>query len=404
MIERPLYMERIEQFIDAPLVKIITGIRRCGKSTILEAVAQRLIQRGVPSQNIIYAKLDSYEFEEINSGSKLYHEVCSRMTDGGRYYLLLDEVQEIPEWEKAVNSLIESKGVNIFVTGSNSKLMSSEISTYLTGRYVVIPVYTLSFSEYITFRKACGEEKTNKEYLANYIKTGGFPAVSAANYSQQDAYTIVRDIYNSVIFNDIVKRGNIRKVDQFERIVKFAFENVGKTFSAQSVCAYMKSEGRSLDIETVYNYLQLLQKAYILYKAERYNIQGKAVMRAQEKYYLADPSLKYAVLGYYDTSVSSMIENIVYLEFLRRGYQAYVGYCGDKEIDFVGILREEKVYVQVCRTIPESANGREREVGNLEKIKDNFPKYIVVLDDYAGANEKGIKIIHLADFLLKKEW
>lgn len=403
MTDRPLYMERIEPFIEMPLAKIITGIRRCGKSTILQMVAQKLIQKGVPEQNIIYAKLDSYEYESIDSGSKLYHTVCDLIKGEGRHYLLLDEVQEIPEWEKAVNSLMESKGVNVFVTGSNSKLMSSEISTYLSGRYVVIPIYTLSFNEYISFRESCGERLSVKEYLNAYMRTGGFPAVAAGSYAPQDAYTVVRDIYNSVIFNDIVKRGNIRKIDQFERIVKFIFENVGKTSSAQSVCAYMKSEGRSLDIETVYNYLNLLQKAYIVYKAERYNIQGKTVMRSQEKFYLADPSLKYAVLGYYDYSVASMMENIVYLEFLRRGYQTYIGYYGDKEVDFVGVLRDEKVYVQVCRVISDE-KVREREVGNLEKINDNYPKYVVVLDEFSGTGDNGIKIIHLADFLLKKEW
>ena len=404
MIDRPLYMKKIEPFLNSPFVKIITGIRRSGKSTILEAVKERLIEKGVAPERIIYAKLDSYAFEHITTGSQLYHAMCEKMQDGETNYLLLDEVQEVEDWEKAVNGLHEDKRANIFITGSNSKLMSSEIATYLSGRYVIIPLYTLSFQEYIDFRRAIGDIKETKAYLESYVLFGGFPAVSKGNYEQNEAYTVVRDIYNSVIYNDIVKRNKIRKVDQFECLVKFMFENVGKTFSAQSVSDYMKSEKRTLDIETIYNYVKLLQKAYILYEAERYNIQGKEVMKTQEKYYLADPSLKYAVLGYYDTSVAAMLENIVYLEMVRRGYESYVGYSIGKEIDFVGVLRDEKVYIQVTRQMPDHEKGREREIGNLEKIKDHYPKYVVTLDEYAGGNENGIKIVHLADFLLQERW
>lgn len=403
MIERLLYMEKIEPFIDAPLAKIITGIRRSGKSTILEMIEKRLQERGVPKEKIFYAKFDSYEYEWIDSGSKLYHAISEKL-DGDGYYLLLDEVQEIEGWEKAVNSLMASKNANVFITGSNSKLMSSEISTYLSGRYVVIPVYPLSFAEYIEFRKSAEENKANNDFLRDYIRMGGFPAVAVSNFTQQEAYTVVRDIYTSVIYNDITKRSKIRKLDQFERLVKFMFENIGKTFSAQSVSDYMKSEKRSLDIETIYNYINQLKKAYILYEANRYDVRGKEALKTQEKYYLADPSLKYAVMGFYDTSISSMLENIVFLELLRRGYETYVGTWNGKEIDFVGVLRDEKVYIQVCRHIPEDEKGRDREIGNLLKIKDNYPKYVVTLDEYAGSNEDGVRIVYLADFLMRENW
>ena len=292
----------------------------------------------------------------------------------------------------------------MFITGSNSKLMSSEISTYLSGRYVVIPAYPLSFAEYIEFRKSAGEDKAKNDFLWDYIRMGGFPAVAVSNFTQQEAYTVVRDIYTSVIYNDITKRSKIRKVDQFERLVKFMFENIAKTFSAQSVSDYMKSEKRSLDIETIYNYINQLKKAYILYEANRYDVRGKEALKTQEKYYLADPSLKYAVMGFYDTSISSMLENIVFLELLRRGYETYVGTWNGKEIDFVGVLRDEKVYIQVCRHIPEDEKGRDREIGNLLKIKDNYPKYVVTLDEYAGSNEDGVRIVYLADFLLRENW
>lgn len=404
MIARPLYLEKIDPFIGAPLAKILTGIRRSGKSTILDAVKERLAEKGIPESKIISAKLDSYEYENIQNGSQLYHMICDKMTEEGTYYLLLDEVQEVTDWEKAVNSLMESKKANVFITGSNSKLMSSEISTYLSGRYVVIPVYTLSFKEYIEFRQSVGEKKDTLAYLNDYIQVGGFPAIGIGSYSRQEAYTIVRDIYTSVIYNDITKRNKIRKLEQFERLVKFMFENIGKTFSAQSICDYMKSEKRTLDIETVYNYVKLLEKAYILYRADRYSIQGKEVMKTQEKYYLADPSLKFAVIGYYDSAVASMLENIVFLELRRRGYDAYIGNLNGKEIDFVGVRREEKIYIQVCRQMPDSENGRAREIGNLEKIRDHYHKYVVTLDPLAVGNENGIEIVHLTDFLLADKW
>ena len=404
MIARPVYLEKSDPVIDAPLAKILTGIRRSGKSTILDAVKGRLAEKGIPESKIISANLDSYEYENIQNGSQLYHMICDKMTEEGTYYLLLDEVQEVKDWEKAVNSLMESKKANVFITGSNSKLMSSEISTYLSGRYVVIPVYTLSFKEYIEFRQSVGEKKDTLAYLNDYIQVGGFPAIGIGSYSRQEAYTIVRDIYTSVIYNDITKRNKIRKLEQFERLVKFMFENIGKTFSAQSICDYMKSEKRTLDIETVYNYVKLLEKAYILYRADRYSIQGKEVMKTQEKYYLADPSLKFAVIGYYDSAVASMLENIVFLELRRRGYDAYIGNLNGKEIDFVGVRREEKIYIQVCRQIPDSEDGRTREIGNLEKIRDHYHKYVVTLDPLAVGNENGIEIVHLTDFLLADKW
>lgn len=403
MIERPLYMNKIEPFIDMPVAKILTGIRRSGKSTILEMVKERLLQRGVPEDKIFYARFDSYEFENIDNGSKLYHAIADKVGRDG-CYLLLDEVQEIAEWEKAVNSLMTSCGANVFITGSNSKLMSSEIATYLTGRYIVIPVFPLSFAEYISFRKALGEQKSAADLLKDYMRYGGFPSVASADLSINDAYSVVRDIYASVIYNDIAKRGNIRKIDMFERVVRFMFENVGKTFSAKSVADYMKSEKRALDSETIYNYIKQLQKAYILYRADRYDVRGKEVLRTREKYYLADPSLKFAVLGYHDTAVASMMENIVYLELLRRGYEVYVGEQKGREIDFVGVRRDEKVYVQVCRHLPDDPKGRDREIGNLLQIADSYPKYVVTSDEFAGGNEDGVKIVYLADFLLQEEY
>lgn len=403
MIQRPHYIEQLKVYMDKPFVKILAGIRRAGKSTVFEEFAEYLKESGVKSSHIISMRFDSYEHGIIENGDGMYNNLRSKMKESGKYYLLLDEVQEVENWEKAVNALIQDCNTDVYVTGSNSKLMSSELSTYLTGRYISIPVYTLSFKEYIEFRKDSGDTRGEKELLQSYIRLGGFPAVSVGNFTQNEVYTIVRDIYNSVVYNDIVKRNNIRKTDLFERIVRYVFENVGKTFSAQSIAKYMKSEGRTTDVETVYNYIDMLKKAFIVYRANRYDIQGKEVLKTQEKYFVADPALKYSVLGFNATSVSAMLENIVYFEMLRRGFEVYVGHAGGKEIDFVGIDKDKKMYVQVCRQIPESGSGKDREIGNLQRIKDNHPKYVVTLDDFAEGNADGIKLVHLSDFLLG-EW
>jgi hypothetical protein len=329
----------------------------------------------------------------------MYKGIKAQMTENGRYYLLLDEVQEIAGWEKAVNSLLENADTDIYVTGSNSKLMSSEISTYLTGRYISIPVYTLSFAEYMEFKKS--DNRTSRELLNEYIRMGGFPIVALSNFDENSSYQIVEGIYNSVISNDITKRHNITNFDLFHRVVKYIIENVGKTFSANSIAKFLKNEGRSLSVENVYNYLEWLEKAFVIYRCSRYDLQGKAVLKTQEKFYLADASLKYCMLGFHPTSVAAMLENIVYFELCRKGYKVYIGKNGTKEIDFVAVRRDERIYVQVCRNLPEESD---REVANLLEIKDHYPKYVVTLDELAAGNVNGVKIVHLADFLLDSEY
>ena len=321
------------------------------------------------------------------------------MTDDERYYLLLDEVQEIQGWEKAVNSLLEDAKTDIYVTSSNSKLMSGEISTYLTGRYISIPVFTLSFAEYLEFKKA--DKQKAKEYLNDYLRMGGFPIVALGSFDERSAYQIVEGIYNSVITNDITKRHNITNFDLFNRVVRYIVENVGKTFSANAIVKFLKNEGRSLSVEAVYNYLEWLEKAFVIYRCQRYDLQGKSVLKTQEKFYLADASLKYCIMGFNPKSIASMLENIVYYELLRRGYEVYIGKNDTKEVGFVAVRRDERVYVQVCRKLPEESD---REVANLLEVKDHYPKYVVTLDELAAGNVNGVKIMHLADFLLSGEY
>ena len=398
MINRPDYINAIKPFIGSPVVKILAGIRRCGKSTIFEMLKIELVKQGIPENCIISKCYTEMEIPQNITAKQMYDELLEEMRGKDRCCLLLDEVQEIKNWERTVNSLLEKTNADIYVTGSNSKLMSSEISTYLSGRYVSIPVYTLSFREYLDFKKE--SNLSQKELLEDYIRFGGFPIIALSNYEAQPAYQIVNGIYHTVVSQDIVNRHRINKHDLFDRVVKYVIENVGKTFSANSISNFLKSEQRKISVESIYNYLRWLEQAFIIYPCERYDLQGKSVLKTQEKYYLGDISLKYSLLGYNRKMLDGALENIVFLELKRRGYEVYIGKLGTKEIDFVAKRFDECVYVQVCVQIPENS---EREVENLKVIKDNYPKYVVTLNELDTGIEDGIKIVHLSDFLLTEQ-
>ena len=311
MIFRPDYVEAVRPFIDQPLVKILAGVRRSGKSTIFEMIREELKQHGVGDDHILMKKYTEMDIPENITAKQMYDELTFAMTGEGRYYLLLDEIQEVPGWERAVNSLLENADADIYVTGSNSKLMSSEISTYLTGRYVLIPVYPLSFREYLDFKS--GSPLSIRELLDEYIRFGGFPVIALGDYEAQTAYQIVNGIYYTVVSRDIIKRHRINKQDLFDRVVKYVVENTGKTFSANSISNFMKSEQRKVSVESIYNYLRWLEQAFIVYPCARYDLQGKSILKTQEKYYLADMSLKYALLGYNRKMLDGALENIVFL-------------------------------------------------------------------------------------------
>lgn len=399
MFDRPLYVDRIMAFVDAPFIKILTGVRRCGKSTILKLIMKRLVEeRGIAPDQIVSFRFDSMEYDGY-SAREIYALLKGALAPQRRTYLFLDEVQEIEGWEKMVNSLATDFDVDIYLTGSNSRMMSSEIATYLTGRYVAFRIYTLSFGEYLFFKSHYAEVGDPKQELAEYVRLGGFPGTHLQAYSQDEVYTIVRDIYNSTVFSDIVRRNQIKKVDQLERVVKYVFNNVGNTFSASSISAYLKSERRSLDNETIYSYLDKLESAYLLHRCSRYDLRGKAILKTQEKFYLADVALRYSVLGYNEDSVAASLENVVYLELLRRGYEVYIGKTPDGEVDFVATRQGEKLYVQVTQEIT-SEKTEKREYERLLEIHDNYPKYVLLTNDFAGGNHEGIQTMHVADFLL----
>ncbi len=403
MIYRKRYMHKLIPYIDTPFIKILSGIRRCGKSTLLKMLSEELLQRGIEKDQILFYNFDSLQFEHIKTAQSLYAELKKTLIGGKRYYLFFDEIQEVESWEKLVNSLALDFDVDMYITGSNSNLLSSEIATYLTGRYISVKVYPLSFQEFINFKKEYAEINKLHDELVDYVQKGGFPAIRLKEYEQDEVYAIVKDIYNSTIFTDIVKRNEIRKVDQFERVVRFAFNNVGRTFSGASISKFFKSENRAIRVETIYNYLKQLENAFILQRCQRYDLEGKEILKTQEKFYLADPALRYSVLGYSSESVAAMLENIVYNELLSRDYEVYIGKLGQYEIDFIASRQGEKIYIQVSQMIGEKST-EEREYGRLLQIKDNYPKYVLRTDAFAGGNHEGIKTMHLADFLMLEEF
>ncbi len=403
---RLVFIENLKKFKDENIIKILCGVRRCGKSTILSTYKKELLSMGVNPRNVIERIYSSMEFDESYDASQMNEDLLAAIENAEKnqkVYLLLDEVQEVENWEKCVNSLFESQNVDIYVTGSNSKLLSSEISTFLTGRFVLIPVYTLSFLEFMEFKKTYFPElaeKSKDEYFDLYLKSGGFPFIAKTNHTQEENYQIIDGIYSTVVTRDISRRHNISNLEMFNRVVRFIIENLGKNFSAKTIFDFFKSQHRSVSIETIYNYLAWLEEAFIVYRCNRYDIQGKEVLKTQEKYYLSDIGFKYSQFGYSPKSVASVLENIVYLELRRRSFSVYIGKLADKEIDFVAVRHEQKIYVQVCRTLPEDSD---REIGNLKAIKDNFPKYVVTMDSSVCGIEDGIKIVHIKDFL-SGEW
>ncbi len=405
MIRRDIYLNQLSAYIDKPFIKVITGIRRSGKSAILTMLRDELSGKGIDEKNIIYLNFESFEFSEINRADKLYAFIKGKIKNTKRYYLLLDEIQEVESWEKAVNSFIVDFNVDIYITGSNSHLLSSELATYLAGRYIEIQLYTLSFTEYLLFRQISTQKETgdlHKEF-GYFLQMGGFPVLGTGDYSYESAYKIVFDIYSSAILRDTVQRHNIRDVELLERVVRYVFDNTGNKFSAKNVADFFKSQQRRIDLNTVYNYLDALEGAFIVSRIPRYDVKGKEILKTLEKYYVADHSLLYAVIGYKERLMSGVLENIVMLELKRRGYKVFVGKSDDREIDFIAEMKGNKVYIQVAYRMSEKATI-EREFSSLRDIKDNYPKYVVTMEETFQNNVEGIKQMHIADFLVMKEY
>lgn len=405
MIKRSFYIDQLRSFIDKPLIKILTGIRRSGKSTVLQLLRNELLSDGVDKEQIIVMNFESFTFSDYTTAQTLYHYISSQIAGKAkRCYLLFDEIQEVENWEKVINALSVDFDTDIYLTGSNSHLLSSELATFLAGRYVEIPVYTLSYEEFLEFRKYYfSEEQQSDTTFAEYLRLGGFPVIHVADYSRETAYKVVRDIYSSVILRDTVQRYKIRDVELLERVVRFAFDSVGNTFSGKNVADYFKNQYRKVDINTIYNYLNALEGAFILNRVSRYDIRGREILKTQEKFYVSDVSLIYSTMGYRDRLISGILENIVFLELKRRGFQVYIGKFGNKEIDFIAEKQGGKIYIQVAYKL-ESEQTVNREFSTLLEIRDHYPKYVITMDEFWKETIEGVKHFHISDFLLNKFW
>lgn len=403
MINRPNYLQQLKPFINTQLIKVITGIRRSGKSTVMKLLHAELVSQGVAEAHIIHINFESFAFSDFKTADKLYALVKEKIQNADKYYLLLDEIQEVSEWEKAVNAFMVDFNLDLYITGSNSHLLSSELSTYLAGRYIEIPIFTLSFNEFLDFKANYSTQTPlNPTALFNeYLRKGGFPMVHTADYELENVYKIVQDIYASVILRDTVQRHKIRDVELLERVVKYALDNIGNTFSGKNVADYFKSQQRKVDLNTVYNHLKSLESAFILHRVERFDLKGKEILKTQEKFYLGDVSLLYATMGFRTSLISGILENLVYLELKRRGYQVYIGKLDKQEIDFIAQKQNEKIYIQVAYKL-ESEETVKREFSPLQEIADNYPKYVITMDELWQENLGGVEHLHIVEFLLKK--
>nr|MCU0375625.1 ATP-binding protein [Chitinophagaceae bacterium] len=387
---------------DKPLIKVLTGMRRSGKSSLLKLYSEALKKMEIEEHRILLLNFESFQFAELKEASRLYEWLGNRLSKEKKHYILLDEIQEVTNWEQVVNSLMVDYAVDLVITGSNSKLLSSELATFLAGRYVEIPVFTLSFAETIQFSQAIAKEQQvmlTETAFENFLSNGGFPVLYNFAFEKETANRIVFDIYSSAILRDTVQRFGIRDVELLERLVRFIFDNIGQKFSAKSIADFFKSQQRKLDISTIYNYLNALESAFIIYRMPRYDIKGKELLKTQEKFFVSDHGLVRAVLGQRPHHISGILENIVAIELMRRGYKVFVGKLDDIEIDFIAETGDAKVYIQVTYRMDDPAT-LQREKRPLLQIADNYPKYILTMDKSLEGNVEGIIIKYLPEFLL----
>lgn len=403
MIKREMYMRRIRPFIDTELIKVMTGIRRCGKSVMLELIKQELKESGVDSAQFISINFEDMGYSHLQTAEALHEEIEKRAAEiDGKVYLFFDEIQEVKDWEKCVNSFRVTLDCDIYITGSNAKLLSGELATYLGGRYVEFVIYPFSFAEFMELYRSAAPDESAQQCFQKYLLFGGMPYLTNIRYADAPSKQYLHDLFNSVQLKDIVKRNKIRDVDLLERIIAYVMANVGNTFSASSLAKFFKSERRTVAPETIMNYIKYCCEAYLFYQVKREDLQGKQVLASNEKYYIADHGIREAVFGSNTRDINLILENIVYLELLRRGYMVTVGRIGDKEIDFVCDKQGEKLYVQIAYLLA-SEETIAREFGAYENVRDNFPKYVVSMDEI-DMSRNGIKHRNIRDFLLLEEW
>lgn len=397
MIERPNYLEELISFKEKDLIKIVTGIRRCGKSTLFDLYIEYLLSNGVNKDQIIRMNLEEYEFNDITDYKDLYNYINSKLMDNQMNYVFVDEVQKITDFQKACDSLYIKKNVDLYITGSNSKLLSGELATLLSGRYVEIKMLPLSFKEYISY---VGDSDIQRKYV-DYITKSSFPYTLKLDNSKE-IRMYLDGLYNTVIVNDIAERKEISDIGMLKDVIKFMFDNVGNLCSSTSIANTMTSNGRKISVPTIEKYLEALVESFVLYKVSRYDIKGKSYLTTGSKYYLSDIGLRYYLLGSKNADDGHILENVVYLELIRRGYEVYIGKNDDNEVDFVAINEKGEEYYQVSYTVKDSKT-LERELKPLNNINDHNPKFLLTTDFTPYTSHNGIKQINVFDWLLGRE-
>ncbi|MFO7615605.1 MAG: ATP-binding protein [Bacteroidales bacterium] len=401
MIVRTQYLEKLKTYTGKPLIKVISGMRRVGKSTLLKEYRDFLTQSGVPEQNILLINMELLEFDSIRDYTDLnahIRQTVSQQT--GTKYLLIDEIQDINQWEKAINSFFAEGGYDITITGSNARMLSAELSTLLAGRYIEITLYPFSFRDFRDYRLQQVPVETVNISFKQFLRYGGLPGIHALPFSDDVIFPYLNAIYNTVLLKDVITRNKIRDVEQLERITRFVFNNCGNITSAKNIADYLKSQRARISVETVQNYLFFLTQAFMIHKVRRYDLKGKKLLEYSEKYYPADIGLRFGLAGYSESDISGLLESIVFIELLQRGYTVYVGQSGSYEIDFIAEKQEKRIYIQVAYLLG-NEKTIEREFGNLERIGDSFPKMVLSMDEFWPQNRNGIIRKNIIEFLLE---
>ena len=401
MTKRELYIEKIKPFIDKDIIKVLTGIRRSGKSVMLKLIMEELKQNKIDEKQFININFENLINIELTTADKLHEYILKKASEiKKKCYIFLDEIQEVKDWEKCINSLRvnEEYDFDIYITGSNAKLLSGELSTYLAGRYVEFVIYPFSFKEFLETLKSIQQDVSTREAFQKYVKFGGMPFLYNLAFEEEASLQYLKDIYSSIILKDITQRNKIRDTDLLERVISYLIMNVGNNFSATSISKFFKSENRKVSVETILNYIKAAEESFLIYKVSRDDLIGKKVLNVNEKYYIADHGMREAILGSNQRDINQIFENIIYLELLRKGYNVRVGKVDNLEVDFVCTKGNEKIYVQVAYLLA-SPETIEREFTSLEKIDDNYPKYVISMDEF-DMSRNGIKHINIIDFLM----
>ena len=401
MYTRNFYLNKIKSFMGKPVIKIITGVRRVGKSCFLKQIIQLLKQHQVNEKNILYIDMEQLEFDFIKNYRDLNNYVNRSFSSiPGDKYLFIDEIQEIEQWEKTINSLLNKGSMDIYITGSNAHLFSSELATLVSGRYIEFPIYSLSFKEFLLFRG--NQKKDQSQEFQDYLRFGGLPGIHHFEFVEDILYQYLRSIYDTIVLKDIIKRHDIRNVNLLENINKYLLDNIGNTFSARRISNYLKSQKLSVGVDTVQNYISYFLDTFAAFKIQRYDIKGKRILEFHEKYFLADVGLRHAVLSYRASELPGVLENLVFLELKRKNYTVYIGKLGDNEIDFIAEKKDKKLYIQAAYLLA-TEEIIKREFTPLQQIRDNYPKYVLSTDTLLGNDYEGIRWMNIMDFLLSDE-